>query len=197
MFIARISRGRTIRQFMLTALVIPPVGGFIWIIVFGGTALNIQLFGDGSLAGVVNDNITLALYSTIEAINVPSLTNIVAGLATFLIVTWFVTSADSGTLVICTIVSLGDKNPPRFLRVIWGLGLGAVSAILLIAGGLDSLKTASIVAALPFSVVLLFMCWALVKGLQDEARGTSYNQDDLAGKHSKISEHQYNPSSVS
>lgn len=185
MFIARISRGRTIRQFLLTALVIPPLGGFIWIIVFGGTALHIQVLGDGSLASVVNDNITLALYSTIEAINVPSLTNLVAGLTTFLIVTWFVTSADSGTLVICTIVSLGDKNPSKVLRLVWGIGLGAVSAILLIAGGLDSLKTASIIAALPFSVVLLFMCWALVKGLADEANGIRYNQDDLAGSGSQ------------
>lgn len=182
MFIARISRGRTIRQFMLTALIIPPLGGFVWIIVFGGTALNIQLFGDGTLSNVVNSDITLALYNTIEALGVPSLSHVAAALATCLIVTWFVTSADSGTLVICTIISLGNKNPPKRLRVIWGLGLGLVSAVLLISGGLDALKTASIVAALPFSVVLLFMCWALVKGLRDELNGVVYNSNDLAQK---------------
>jgi choline/glycine/proline betaine transport protein len=180
MFIARISRGRTIRQFMLSALVIPPLGGFLWIIIFGGTALHIDLFEGGQLTQVVNDNITQALYSTIEALGVDSLTHAVAALSTLLIVTWFVTSADSGTLVICTIVSHGDTHPPKHLRVIWGLGLGAVAASLLLAGGLDALKTAAIIAALPFSVVLAFMCWALVKGLRDERNGIVYNDADLA-----------------
>ncbi|WP_010324812.1 BCCT family transporter [Marinobacterium stanieri] len=180
MFIARISRGRTVRQFLLTALVMPPLGGFLWIIVFGGTALNIELLNAGHLTQVVNENITLSLYSTIEAIGVDSMTQAMAVLSTLLIVTWFVTSADSGTLVICTIVSQGDTHPARSLRIIWGLGLGGVALALLLAGGLDALKTATIIAALPFSVVLTFMCWALVKGFQDERSGITYNANDLA-----------------
>jgi len=174
MFIARISRGRTIRQFLLTALTIPPLGGFLWIVIFGGTALHIELYGAGGIVDAVNSNMTLALYQTIEAIGVEALTWPMAALATFMIITWFVTSADSGTLVICTILSVGNKNPPQRFRIIWGLGLGAVAAVLLMAGGLKALQTASIAAALPFSVVLLFMCAALVKGLNDEANGVVY-----------------------
>lgn len=175
MFIARISRGRTIRQFLLTALIIPPLGGFLWIVIFGGTALHIELYGAGGIVDAVNNNMTLALYQTIEAIGVESLTWPMAALATFMIITWFVTSADSGTLVICTILSVGDRNPPQRFRIIWGLGLGAVAAVLLMAGGLKALQTASVAAALPFSVVLIFMCVALVKGLNDEANGVVYN----------------------
>ncbi|WP_372741634.1 BCCT family transporter [Neptunomonas sp.] len=175
MFIARISRGRTIRQFLLTALTIPPLGGFLWIVIFGGTALHIELYGAGGIVDAVNNDMTLALYKTIESIGVEALTWPMATLATFMIITWFVTSADSGTLVICTILSMGNKNPPQRFRVIWGLGLGAVSAALLLAGGLKALQTASVAAALPFSVILLFMCASLVKGFNDEANGVVYN----------------------
>lgn len=180
MFIARISRGRTIRQFMLSALIIPPLGGFLWIVIFGGTALNIELYGSGGIVDAVNKDMTMALYHTIEAIGVDWLTWPMAALATIMIITWFVTSADSGTLVICTILSVGDKNPPQKFRIIWGLGLGAVAAVLLLAGGLKALQTAAIAAALPFSVVLLFICVALVKGFSDEEQGISYTENDLA-----------------
>lgn len=180
MFIARISRGRTIRQFLLTALIIPPLGGFLWIVIFGGTALHIELYGAGGIVDAVNNDMTLALYQTIEALGVEALTWPMAALATFMIITWFVTSADSGTLVICTILSMGDKHPPRRFRVIWGLGLGAVAGVLLMAGGLKALQTASIAAALPFSVILLFMCVALVKGFKDEAKGVVYNVNTKA-----------------
>lgn len=174
MFIARISRGRTIRQFMLTALIIPPLGGFMWIVIFGGTALHMELYGVGGIVEAVNNDMTLALYKTIEALNVEALTVPMAALATLMIITWFVTSADSGTLVICTILSMGERNPPQRFRIFWGLGLGAVAAVLLMAGGLKALQTASIAAALPFSVVLLAICVALVKGLNDEANGVVY-----------------------
>ncbi|CAM3535096.1 Glycine betaine transporter OpuD [Vibrio aerogenes CECT 7868] len=180
MFIARISRGRTIREFMLSALIIPPLGGFLWIIIFGGTALNLQMFGGANLIDVVNKDMTLALYSTIESLGYTSLTHVFAALATFLIITWFVTSADSGTLVISTIVSDGNRNPVKWLRIVWGVALGLISAVLLVNGGLDALKTATIIAALPFSVVLLFMCFALTKGLRDEANGLVYSAEDLA-----------------
>ncbi|MDC0610141.1 BCCT family transporter [Vibrio sp.] len=180
MFIARISRGRTIREFMLSALIIPPLGGFLWIIIFGGTALNLQLFGGANIIDVVNKDMTLALYSTIDSLGIASMTHFFAALATFLIITWFVTSADSGTLVVSTIISNGNRNPVKWLRILWGAALGLIAAVLLINGGLDALKTASIVAALPFSVVLLFMCVALVKGLRDEANGLVYTVDDLA-----------------
>ncbi len=180
LFIARISRGRTIREFLLSALIIPPLGGFLWIIAFGGTALNIELYGAGGIVDAVNNNMTMALYHTIEAIGVEALTWPMALLATLMIVTWFVTSADSGTLVICTILSMGAKEPPLSLRAVWGVLLGAVAAVLLLAGGLKALQSATIAAALPFSAVLLLMCVALVKGFRDERDGVFYGKDDLA-----------------
>ena len=175
LFIARISRGRTIRQFLLSALTIPPLGVFLWMVIFGGTALHIELYGVGGIVDAVNNDMTLALFHTIETLGVAYLSWPMAALATFMIVTWFVTSADSGTLVICTILSMGNKNPPRRFRIIWGLGIGGVAAALLLAGGLTALQTLTIAVALPFSVVLLFMCVALVKGLNDEAQGVVYN----------------------
>ncbi|WP_461535028.1 BCCT family transporter [Spongorhabdus nitratireducens] len=178
MFIARISRGRTIRQFLLSALIIPPLAGFLWITIFGGTALHIELYGNGGIIEAVKNDMTLALYQTIEALGVESLTVPMAALATLMIITWFVTSADSGTLVICTVLSMGDKNPPRRFRIFWGLTLGIAAAALLLVGGLQALQTATIAAALPFSVVLLIMCVALVKGLQDEEEGVKYNAED-------------------
>jgi choline/glycine/proline betaine transport protein len=85
-----------------------------------------------------------------------------------MIVSWFVTSADSATLVICTILSMGDQNPPQRFRIIWGLGLGALAGVLLLAGGLKGLQAATIAAALPFSVVLLVICYSLVRALHQE-----------------------------
>ncbi len=180
LFIARISRGRTIREFLMTALIIPPLGGFLWIIAFGGTALNIELYGAGGIVDAVNSDMTMALYHTIEAVGVDALTWPMALLATLMIITWFVTSADSGTLVICTILSMGSKEPPMSMRAIWGVLLGAVAAVLLLAGGLKALQSATIAAALPFSAVLLLMCVALVKGLRDERDGIFYGSNDLA-----------------
>lgn len=180
LFIARISRGRTIREFLITALIIPPLGGFLWIIAFGGTALNIELYGAGGIVDAVNNDMTMALYHTIEAVGADALTWPMALLATLMIITWFVTSADSGTLVICTILSMGSKEPPMSMRAIWGVLLGAVAAVLLLAGGLKALQSATIAAALPFSAVLLLMCVALVKGLRDERDGIFYGSNDLA-----------------
>lgn len=180
LFIARISRGRTIREFLLTALTIPVLGGFVWIIAFGGTALHIELYGAGGLVDAVNQDMTTALFKTIEALNVGWLTQPMAAIAVIMIMTWFVTSADSGTLVICTILSLGDRHPPLRFRAIWGLILGATAGVLLLAGGLKALQTATIAAALPFSIVLLAMGVALVRGFRDEASGITYTAHDMA-----------------
>ncbi len=185
LFIARISRGRTIREFLLTALVIPPLGGFLWIIAFGGTALHMELYGVGGIVDAVNNDMTQALFLTIESLGVDWLTWPMVAIATLMIVTWFVTSADSGTLVICTILSMGSDNPPLRFRAFWGMLLGAIAGVLLIAGGLEALQTATIAAALPFSVVLLVMCVSLVKGFRDEENGITYTESDLA-RHRKV-----------
>jgi len=132
---------------------------------FGGTALHMELYGAGGIVDAVNNDLTTALYVTLEALNVEWATWAMAALATVMILTWFVTSADSGTLVICTLLSMGDENPPRNIRVIWGMGVGAVAAVLLLAGGLKALQAASIAAALPFSVVMVLMIMGLLSSM--------------------------------
>ena len=92
-----------------------------------------------------------------------------SALATLLLATWFITSSDSGTLVITTILSMGDDDPPRRFRIVWGLGEGFVAAVLLLAGGLQALQTAAIAAALPISVIMIFMAYGLLKSLAEDS----------------------------
>lgn len=168
LFIARISRGRTIREFVLGGCVAPVIASFFWISVLGGTAVHMELFGDGGVIEVVNQDLTFALFRTIELLQMDWLTWYVAALTTILIITWFVTSADSGTHVICTLLSMGNEHPPRKFRMIWGMGAGLIASVLLVAGGLGALQAASIAAALPFSLVMVLMCFSLAKDLKLE-----------------------------
>ncbi|MFC3283965.1 BCCT family transporter [Litchfieldella rifensis] len=170
MFIARISRGRTIREVLFGGMLAATLGAMVWIVIFGGTALHLQLVGGVDLATVANDDVTKVLFQTIAALDVPWATTFMIAMATLMIITWFVTSADSGTLVICTILAKGNPHPPQLYRVIWGLGLGATSAVLLLAGGLEALQTAAIAAALPFSLALLIMAYCMIKALSEEGR---------------------------
>ena len=175
MFIARISRGRTIREFMIGVMFVPTAIAFFWLCMFGGNAIYQELnatsgVGTAGIAEIVRDwNLPQALYTTIDMVtDVAWLNWLMAALATFLLATWFITSSDSGTLVITTMLSMGDDNPPKKFRVIWGMGEGFVAAVLLLAGGLQALQTASIAAALPVSIVLMFMIWGLCKSLADD-----------------------------
>ncbi|MFV8835689.1 BCCT family transporter [Aquisalimonas sp.] len=168
-FIARISRGRTIREFIIGVLMMPTLFVLVWMTVFGGTALHAELFYEGSgIASAVAEDTTLALYVTLERLPLTTLTSIAA---TLLIATYFVTSSDSGTHVIDKLISRGSKHSPRRQRVIWGITEGAVAATLLIVGGaeaLNSLQTASITAGLPVAVILVFACVNLQRALQRE-----------------------------
>ena len=168
-FIARISRGRTIREFIVGVLMMPTLFVLVWMTVFGGTALHFDLIGgDGGIASAVAEDTTLALYVTLERLPLTTLTSIAA---TLLIATYFVTSSDSGTHVIDKLISRGSKHSPRRQRVIWGITEGAVAATLLIVGGaeaLNSLQTASITAGLPVAVILMFACVNLHRALQRE-----------------------------
>ena len=176
MFIARISRGRTIREFILGVMFVPTAMAFFWICMFGGNALYLELNAPGGVgtAGILElvraDQLESALYGTIERMTDLSwLAWTMCFLATFLLATWFITSSDSGTLVIATMLSLGDDHPPRRFRVVWGSAEGLVAAVLLVAGGLEALRAASVAAALPVSVVLLLMTFGLVKSLAEDS----------------------------
>jgi choline/glycine/proline betaine transport protein len=178
-FIARISRGRTVKEFLLGVLLAPTLLSTFWITTFGNTAMFLELFGAGGVTEAVNADITSALYTTIELMDLGStLTILGAAMCTVLLVTYFVTSADSATLVICTILSMGDENPANRYRIFWGLSIGAVSAVLLFAGGLRALQTASIVAALPYSFVLILTTWGLLKSLHLEVSEIISTIDD-------------------
>jgi choline/glycine/proline betaine transport protein len=131
----------------------------------------IELFGDGGVTAAVNADTTIALFKTIELMDVGYLlTGIMATICTIMLLTYFVTSADSATLVICTLVAMGKNDPPAKLRIFWGVAIGAVAAVLLYSGGLQALKTASIIVALPFSVVLILATFGLCKSLYNEGK---------------------------
>ncbi len=176
MFIARISRGRTIREFMVGVMFVPTTIAFFWLCIFGGSAIFLELnaaegVGNAGIVQLVRDwNLPAALYGTIERVTDVSWLNwAMAALATFLLATWFITSSDSGTLVITTMLSMGDDNPPQKFRIVWGLGEGFVAAVLLMAGGLKALQTASIAAALPVSVIMLLMTYGIIKSLNEDS----------------------------
>ncbi len=166
-FIARISRGRTIREFIIGALVAPTAFSFIWLAIFGGTALNLDIIGGAGIGEAVSDNIASALFVTLGNFPISTITSF---LAIILIAAFFITSADSGTFVVAMLTSGGNQEPTRKLKAAWGILLGGVAAVLLVAGGLGALQTASIASAFPFMLVMLVMCYSLLKGFsQDKA----------------------------
>ncbi|MFP4158783.1 MAG: BCCT family transporter [Desulfobacterales bacterium] len=166
MFIARVSYGRTIRQFILGVLLVPTLVTFLWITIFGNTALFVEMFGAGGIAKTVQENIPISLF---ELLGHFPLTTVTSSLAIFVIVTFFVTSSDSGSMVIDIITSGGNPNPPVLSRLFWAITEGAVAAALLLGGGLAALQTATITTGLPFAIILLGMCFALYRGLSEYA----------------------------
>lgn len=165
MFIARISRGRTIREFTLGVLFVPTLVTFLWLSVMGGTAMFHELVGEGGIAAAVQNDLTTALYVTLDRL---PLSGLLATAATLVIVTFFVTSSDSGSLVIDMLTAGGDIDPPRVQRVFWAVSEGLVAAALLLSGGLKALQTASIATGLLFSMVMLVMIVSLLKAFRGE-----------------------------
>ena len=164
-FIARISRGRTIREFILGVLLAPTLFSFIWMSVFGGAALNFEINNPGGISTAVSKDMASALFVAFE--NYP-LTDLLSGLALILITVFFITSADSATFVISMLVSRGSLEPGNKVKVMWGVIQGGIAIILLVSGGLMALQTASIVAAFPFMLVMILMAYSLVKALGQE-----------------------------
>jgi len=151
-FIARISYGRTVREFILGTLLVPVLFTFIWMTIFGDSALHIELFGDGGIAEAVAKSMPDALFAFLG--HYP-FTPVLSGVAIIVIATFFVTSADSGALVVAMIASGGDHEAGFLPRVTWAVSMGVLAAGLLFAGGLTALQTAAIVTGLPFALVLL------------------------------------------
>ncbi|MEN6670515.1 BCCT family transporter [Psychrobacter sp. B38] len=166
LFIAKISRGRTIREFVLGVMLVPTFFTFFWFAVFGDTALNmIMVDGYNSLISEVQNNQAIALFKLLE--NLP-FTQIVSSLTVLLIITFFVTSSDSGSLVIDALAAGGRSDTPWWQRTFWVVTEGAVASVLLLAGGLEALQTAAIVSALPFAIIMLIAMFGMWRALRIE-----------------------------
>ncbi|MFO7959451.1 MAG: BCCT family transporter, partial [Nitriliruptoraceae bacterium] len=162
MFIARISRGRTIREFVLGVLLVPTMVSFLWFTVFGNTALELERMGAG-LGTVVQEDFSSALFVFLDQFPLPTVTAIVTTLVVGL---FFITSSDSGSFVVDMLTTGGTTTTPT--RVFWAISEGVVAAALLLSGGLGALQAAAISTGLPFLVVLLVATWSLLKGLREE-----------------------------
>ena len=163
LFIARISKGRTIKEFMLGVVLIPSAVSIAWISIFGSTAFHIELFGQGGITEAVNENIATALFSLLEHFPTPLFSIffvVIAG------VIFFVTSSDSGSLIIDFITSGGREKTDVRLRIFWALIEGAVAAALVFGGGLIALQTGSLVTGLPVCILMLIMCYSILKALR-------------------------------
>lgn len=164
-FIARISRGRTIREFVLGVLFVPSTLAALWFATFGGAALHLEMFQGIPIAQAVSQDITSALFITLEQFPLSLLLIVVAIL---LIVTFFITSADSATFVLGMLSTQGVLNPSNTIKIIWGILQSSIAIVLLLSGGLNGLQTASIIAALPFAVIMLGMCISINRALKEE-----------------------------
>ena len=165
MFIARVSRGRTVREFIICVLLIPSLVCVLWMSVFGGTAIH-QVIADG-FTGAQEAPLELKLFKMLGELPLASITSFIG---IILVVVFFVTSSDSGSLVIDTITAGGKVDAPVPQRVFWCVFEGAVAIVLLLGGGLAALQAMVISTGLPFTLVLLLMCWAILRGLMSEAR---------------------------
>lgn len=164
-FIARISHGRTIREFLIGVLLVPSGATVVWFCVMGGTGIRLDATGKVDMAGKIEEGAEASLFAMLDALPLGTVTSWVAMI---LVMTYFVTSADSASLVMGSLSSRGSLHPPTWLVVTWGVLMAAVAAVLLVAGGLDSLQSATILVALPFVVVMLALCWALLKELRKD-----------------------------
>jgi choline/glycine/proline betaine transport protein len=167
-FIARVSRGRTIREFVAGALVLPALATFAWLTVFGNAALHAEIRGVGGIVEAVEKNTATALYALLDTL---PLADVTAPLAALLVGTFFVTSSDSGSLVVDMLTSGGNPNPPVWQRIFWAVMEGAIAATLLLLGGLKALQSAAICAGLPLTLLLGAMAWSLVVSLRKEPLG--------------------------
>ncbi|HDY95446.1 MAG: BCCT family transporter [Sulfitobacter litoralis] len=166
MFIARVSRGRSVREFLTCVLLIPSVVCVLWMSVFGGMAID-QVISDGYTAAQEAE-LPRQLFAMLDALPLAGITSLIG---IVLVIVFFVTSSDSGSLVIDTITAGGKVDAPVPQRVFWCIFEGAVAIVLLLsAGGLKSLQSMVISTGLPFTVVLLFLCYAIIRGLRDEMK---------------------------
>jgi len=166
LFIARISYGRSIQEFLLGVVVIPSVLVFVWMGIFGNAALHQELMEPNSLSTAINNDIAISLFVFLEQF---PFSPILMGLSIVIILTFFVTSSDSGALVTSMLTAANNEKaqdePPMLLRVVWAISLGIIAVVLLAGGGLGALQTSVIVTGVPFAILIFFACKSLLKSL--------------------------------
>ncbi len=165
LFIARVSKGRTVREFIVGTVLAPSLAAFIWFSVFGGTALHLEVWQGVPLSEAVKADVSTALFAMFDAL---PLGGLMSGVATLLVLVFFVTSGDSAVLVLGIMSSGGNANPSRRVKVIWGLLVSGIAISLLLAGGVKAVQTATIVFALPFTIVIVLMAASLWRGLRED-----------------------------
>ncbi|MEN3748890.1 BCCT family transporter [Sphingomonas sp. HF-S3] len=176
MFIARISRGRTIREFVIGVLFVPTAFTFLWMTVFGNTAISLDLgVAAGDIARAVQADLSTALFKFLGYLPGAGFTS---ALSILLVGVFFVTSADSGALVIDTLASGGQEDTPRWQRVYWCILLAVTAAALLVAGGLGALQAATLLAALPFCFIMLLLAYGLLRQTKADLAGETLSQED-------------------
>lgn len=161
-FIARISRGRTIREFVTGVLLVPALFGFVWFATFGGAAIYQQLFSGADLAAAVDQGTEHVLFAVLDNLPLPEITSVIALL---LLILFFITSADSATLVLSSMATGGSLHLTLRTKLTWGLLISGIAVALLLSGGLDGLQVGAVVSALPFAVVLCLVAFSLLKRL--------------------------------
>ncbi|NMO97149.1 BCCT family transporter [Paenibacillus lemnae] len=164
-FVARVSRGRSVREFILGVMVVPPLIACVWMAVFGGTALWLDLNQNAGIATAVNNDVSTALF---ELLNNLPFTGIVSVLSIILILTFLITSADSATYMLSSMTTSGSLNPPFYVKIVWGMLMAAIAGVLIYTGGLEALQTASLISALPFTIILLLLIAAVIRMFKGE-----------------------------
>ena len=165
LFIARVSRGRTIREFILGTVLAPSLAAFLWFSIFGGSALTMQIWQHVPIAAAVKNDVATALFTMFGAMPFGTVMSVVA---TVLVLVFFVTSGDSAVLVLGMMSTGGNPNPPARVKVVWGALVAGIAISLLLAGGLKAVQTATIVFALPFTLVIVLMVIALWRAMRSD-----------------------------
>ena len=168
-FVARVSKGRTIREFILAVTLLPVGFSFMWLAIYGGAAFQLDQASGGAIKAAVNADYTTALFATLKQLPLYGLTG---PLAIVLIVASFIGAANSATYVLAMLTSGGDMDPNKKLRGFWGIAQGAITIMLILVGGtaaLKALQTASIAAAFPFMLIMLVMCYSIIVALREDS----------------------------
>ncbi|MCD7877790.1 MAG: BCCT family transporter [Cloacibacillus porcorum] len=164
-FVARISRGRTVKEFVSGVLIVPALGSFTWFAIFGTSALHLELVQKIKVSVAVLKDVSVGIF---EMYSHYPLGQIMSVVMLVLIITFFVTSANSGTFVLAMLSTHGDLNPPKSKMLVWGILMAALAVVLLLTGGLQNLQTVSLAAAMPFSLIMVCACASFWKALKKE-----------------------------